>query len=136
MHAALCAAEGDVQQRGLPGHGGREAQYFLFVSFRMKPDAALAGPAGAIVLDPVTAKNLEPSVVHFHGYLDGHRSERRLQEFAHGRIQTDEIGGDVELVAYDERAAQALALGRRSSHDYLGGFVKDIPQQSGALVPK
>jgi len=73
------------------------------VRFRVIADAALAGPARAVVLYPVAGKHFDPPVVHPHGDLDLHLALSEIHVWSAGagsdpyvstntRTQLDEVG--------------------------------------------
>jgi hypothetical protein len=61
------SAQGYVDHRTLPGHPHRESPDGIDRFKRMKSYASFAGTPGVIVLDPKTAKYLNPSVIHSNG---------------------------------------------------------------------
>ena len=61
---ALAAAQGDIHHRALPGHPGGQSSYGVHCFLGVKADAALAGAAGIVVLDPKALKHLDGAVVH------------------------------------------------------------------------
>src|SRR5215204_5945968 len=62
VHAALGAAEGDFGDRGLPRHQLRKGTHFVEVHVGVETDAALVGPAGAVVLHAVAVVDVHAPV--------------------------------------------------------------------------
>jgi hypothetical protein len=116
LDPALGSAEGQVDERGLPGHERGERADLVEVGLRMEPDPALARPAGAVVLHPVADEDLEAAVVHPDRDLDPHLPERGLEEDAVLHVEPGRLGAQVEgAVDGEERVlldlVRDLALG-------------------------
>ena len=62
VHAALGAAEGDVGDRRLPGHQLGQRAHLVEVDLGVEADAALVGPAGAVVLHAVAGEDVDLAV--------------------------------------------------------------------------
>ena len=98
FHTALGPTERDVQERGLPRHGCREAEYLVLVGVRMVAHASLARPPRPIVLDAVAAEHLDVAVVHLRWHLDRQRTERHREDAPDVLLETDQIGRELELI--------------------------------------
>ena len=94
--ATFGAAEGDVDQRGLPGHERGEGADFIEVDLGMVAEPPLHGPARATVLHAVADEDLETAAIHAHRDLYLQLPERGLQDKAHVLVQIEEVGGVVE----------------------------------------
>ena len=62
VHAALGAAVGDVHDRRLPGHQLGQRAHLVEVDLGVEADAALVGPARAVVLDAVAGEDVDLAV--------------------------------------------------------------------------
>ena len=83
-HAALGAAEGDVDDRALPGHPAGQRAHFVERDVGSVADAALGGTAGDRVLHPESGEDFEVAVVHLYRDVD--------REFAVGITQAPARG--------------------------------------------
>jgi hypothetical protein len=96
-HAALGAPEGDVEHRGLQRHGRGQRGDLVGVDVGVEPDAALAGPAGGVVVDPPPQEDLDGAVVHPD--RDRHLEDalRATQHPVHVGADPAQLGGVVEV---------------------------------------
>ncbi len=96
-HAALAAAERNVDNGTLPGHPHGQGAYGVDGLLRVEAHAALAGAAGVVVLDAEAAEHVHVAVVHAD--RDGERilPHGNTQEFPRGGVETDGLRHLVEL---------------------------------------
>ncbi len=96
-HAALGAAEGDIDDRALPGHPHRQRAHLVERDVGVEADAALGRAAIDVVLDAVAGEHLDAPIVHAHGKIDDQLALGHAQNGAQalGKLQT--FGGGVEL---------------------------------------
>ena len=94
---ALAAAQRDIHHRALPGHPGGQGPDRVDGLVRMPAQPALGRSPGLVVLNPVGLENLDPAVVHpdRKGYLE--LLHGPPQKLVGGRIQTQPLGGVVQL---------------------------------------
>ncbi len=115
IDAALGAAERDVRDGGLPGHERGEGADLVDVYLGVVADAALVGPASAVVLDAVAGEDVDLSVLALDGDLDGDLPVGGPEDDADvvGKLQV--VGCLVEVVADDVEVRDLGFLGRLRS---------------------
>ena len=89
LDAALGPAERHVDERGLPRHQRRQRPHLLEVGGRVVADAALVGPAGAVVLHAVAAGDDEVARVEAHRDLHGDLAVGRREHRVHLVVEVD-----------------------------------------------
>ena len=96
-HAALGAAQRDVDDGALPGHPHRQGADRVDRLLRVEADAALAGAAGVVVLDAEAAEDLHLAVVHPDRDGEVVFAQRDAQQVAGRLVEAEDVGGLVEL---------------------------------------
>jgi hypothetical protein len=114
-HAALAAAEGDVDDGAFPGHPHRQGADGVGHLHRMKADAALAGAARVVVLHAETAEDAARAVVHADGDGEVVFAQGRAEQIAGRPVEAERVGDAVELPLGGEECV----VGRRGA-DRLG----------------
>ena len=99
--AALAAAEGNADDRALPGHPHREGLDLVERHVLVVADAALRGTAPEVVLDAVAREDLDRAVVHLHREVDGQLPSRLTQHPPQARVEVEPVGGQIELLLGD-----------------------------------
>ena len=84
-HAALGAAEGDVDHGALPGHPHGQGAHLVQGDVGVVADAALGRAAADVVLHAVAGEDLHRAVVHAHREVDGELALGLAQNLAHAR---------------------------------------------------
>ena len=112
VDAALGAAEGDAGDRGLPGHQRGERADLVDVDLGVEADAALVGPAGAVVLDPVAGEDVDLAVGELDRDLDGDLAVRGPEHDPEVVGELQAVGGDLEVVADDVEVRDLGSLPR------------------------
>ena len=95
--AALAAAERDVDDGALPGHPHGQGPDGVDRLLRVEADAALAGPAGVVVLAAEAAEDADAVVVHADGDGEMVLPQRLPQEVPGRLIELEKVGHSVEL---------------------------------------
>ena len=98
LDAALGSAEREIQEGVFPSHKGRERTDFVQVGQRVIADATLVGAAGAIVLDPIAAENLDPAIVHAHRHLDSEFAPGAAEHLAQAVGEVEAVGGPIDEI--------------------------------------
>ena len=97
-HAALGAAEGQVDQGGLERHHGGQGLDLVGVEVGVEADAALARPPGGVVVDPPPGEHLDRPVVEADGHRHLEQAPRRAQHAVDVGVELRQLGGLVEVV--------------------------------------
>ncbi len=97
-HAALAAAQGDVNHGGLPGHPGGQGAHGVDGLVGVEADAALRGAAGIAVLHAEALEHLDGPVVHAHGDVEVELPGGGAQEVAATLVQAQLLGHGIELL--------------------------------------
>ena len=127
-HAALGAAQRDVDDGALPGHPHRQRANGVDGLLRVEADAALARAARIVVLHAEAAEDLYASVVHVARDGEVELTQRIAQKLAGSRIKTQVFSDFVELCLRDLKGIQSLTLLRgrrcffRGAHFRCGDF--------------
>ena len=96
-HAALAAAERDVDHRAFPGHPGGQRAHFVQRHVGREADAALGRAARDGVLHAIAGEDFQPAVVQLHRDVDGDLAWRACAEpCACRRRASSRVGGFVE----------------------------------------
>ena len=86
-HAALGAAERDVDHRALPRHPRSQRAHFVERHVGRVANAALARAARDRMLHAIAGEHFEPPVVELHRNVDGDLARRRAQHFLHAVVE-------------------------------------------------
>ncbi len=97
--AALAAAEGQVEERTLPGHPGGQRADGVDGLVGMEADSALAGSLGVVVLDAESLKHLQRAVVHADRNRNVKFARRNPQDRLHAGIQMEYLCALIELLS-------------------------------------
>ena len=97
-HAALAAAQGDVDHGRLPGHPGGQGPHGVDGLMGVEADAALRGAAGVAVLDAEAAEDLHRAVVHADGDGEVEFADGVAQQVAGALVEAELLGDAVELL--------------------------------------
>ena len=98
-HAPLGAAVGNVDDRRLPGHQGRQGSDFVKVDLGMVAKASLERATGIVVLHAVANKGGQLARVSLDRDLDLDLPLGRQQEPPHARREIELVGRRVEVHA-------------------------------------
>ena len=123
-HAALRAAERDVDEGALPGHPHRERPHLVEVGRRVEADAALGRSARHVVLHAVAGEDADRPVVHRHREVGGPFALGKAQHGAHVGSQREVIGSPIELAERGLEGAQR-SDGQGSRRDSRRGDCSD-----------
>ena len=88
-HAALGAAERNVDHRALPGHPGGQRAHFVQRHVGRVADAALGRAARDGMLHAIAGEDFEPAVVELHRDVNGDFLGGRAQHLAHAVVQLE-----------------------------------------------
>ena len=99
-NAALGPSEGQVEDRGLERHRAGERLHLVDVDVGVEADAALAGTAGRVVVDPPPREHLDRAVVHADGHRDLEHPFGRAQEPMYVGVEPGELRSIVESVEH------------------------------------
>ena len=108
LDAALGPAERHVHERGLPRHQRRQRPHLLEVGGRVVADAALVGPAGAVVLDAVAAGDDHVPAVEPHRDLHGDLAIGGREHRVHLDVEVDEARRLVDVPVHGLEGGQPL----------------------------
>ena len=98
--AALAAAEGDVRDRALPRHPGRERRDLVERDVGVIADAALGRTERDVVLDAVAGEDLDLAVVHLHRTRDDDLPLGMREDPPDAGLEVEDAGGAVELLEH------------------------------------
>ena len=114
-HAALAAAQGQVGHGALPGHPHGQGAHGIGRLLGMKADAALAGSAAVVVLDPVALEDLHRTVVHLDGNADMVLPLGLAQELPGALVQVHHVGDTVEFRLGGRKSVEVFLLAHSGS---------------------
>ena len=97
LDAALGAAEGDVDDRRLPGHPGGQRPDLVDVDGGVVAKAAFVRAQHVVVLHAVAREHLDPAVVHLDREVDDDLVGGLSEDLADLGIEAHEVRGLVEL---------------------------------------
>ena len=109
-HATLAAAEGDVDDRALPRHPGREGAHLVDVHIGREANAALAGATQEVVLDSVAGEDPDRPVVHAHRQRDGQLAFRCPQQTAQSLVEVQQVRSAVEQLLHRGEGIELVGL--------------------------
>ena len=92
---------GMPDDRALPGHPHREGLDLVERDVLVVADAALGRAAAEVVLDAIAGEDLDRPVVHVDREVAGELTAGLAQHEAHARVETQALGGEVELLLRD-----------------------------------
>ena len=98
-HAALGAAEGNVDHGALPGHPAGQGADFVERDVGRVADAALGRAARDGVLHAESGEDFEVAVIHLHGDVDREFAVGIAQHAPQAFIQIELLGGQIEAGA-------------------------------------
>ncbi len=96
-HAALGAAQRNVDHGALPGHPHRQGADGVDGLLRVEADAALTGAAGIVVLHAEAAEDAHAAVIHVYRDGEVEFAQRVTQQFTRGRVKAQLFGYFIEL---------------------------------------
>ena len=96
-HAAFGAPKGNVDDSRLPGHPHRERAHGVDGLLRVEADPALTRPAGIVVLNAKSLKDLRVPIAHADGNREMVLPRRAPQKLARSAVQIEKISDLVEL---------------------------------------
>ena len=88
-HAPLCAAEGDIDDRGLPGHQGRQRPHVIEVYLGVVAQPPFERPSGVVVLHAVADECRDFPRIPLDRQLHPNLPLRRQQEPPHALRQVE-----------------------------------------------
>src|SRR6185295_13563086 len=121
--SAFRAAEGDVDDRALPGHPGGEGADFVEGNVWRETDAAFAGASGDGVLDSVAGEDFKAAVVKADGDVNGEFPGGHGADFSHAVVEVEKPGGFVEARFGGEPRVEFLFESGRSFEDHRFTFL-------------
>ena len=117
-HAALGAAERNVDDGALPGHPGRQRLAVVEIDVRVVADAAFARAARVVVHDAVALEHPQVPVVHHDRHRDDDLAARVAQRLERVRVGMQDRGGAIDLF---ENVVERVAVNARRRARLEGG---------------
>jgi hypothetical protein len=99
-HPALGAAEGQIEDGRLERHRGGQRLHLVGIDVGVEADAALAGAAGGVVVDPPPGEHLDGAVVHADRHRHLEHALGGAEDAVDVGIQIGELGGVVESIEH------------------------------------
>ena len=119
-HAALRAAERNVDHRALPGHPGRQRAHFVERHVGRVADAAFARAARDRMLHAIAREYFEPPVVQLHGNVHGDLARRRLAGFCTCRRRDSTVARAHYRNGFPPPATDSFPARRRATDRVAG----------------
>ena len=96
-HTALPTAQGDIDNRALPGHPGRQRTHRVDRLLGVKADTTLGRATSIVVLHPVSLEDPDRAVIHLHRNGEMKLALRPPEELADPLVELQLVGHGIKL---------------------------------------